>query len=97
MTSSPRFSDLLFHFLLPVWIFLVVHSWNISFATPVDDGEVYKYFGFGQHVCNVSLDTSVFKIAILVPFDPSLLDIAALPPQDQVDSSLTSFLFLIVF
>ncbi|VDN10388.1 unnamed protein product [Dibothriocephalus latus] len=43
----------------------------------------FQLLGLGSLNCALPLDQSVYKIAILVPFDPRLEDIFAAPPADQ--------------
>ncbi|KAM3173120.1 hypothetical protein ACTXT7_013118 [Hymenolepis weldensis] len=85
MSSSPRFLDLFIHILLTVLISSGYFR-CISFATPatsLSHSEIAQFYGLGKHVCNVPTDESVYRIAILAPFDPSLLDFSAAPPQDK--------------
>ncbi|VDL62259.1 unnamed protein product [Hymenolepis diminuta] len=101
MSSSPRFLDLFIYILLPVLI-SSGYFWCLFFATPATSlsrNEIAQFYGLGKHVCNVPTDESVYRIAILAPFDPSLLDFSASPPQDKnltlpFSSYLTNILFI---
>ncbi len=46
--------------------------------------DMAEFFGLGKHVCHVPMNDSVYRIAILVPFDPRLEDISAAAPSEQV-------------
>lgn len=53
-------------------------------ASPLTRSEIEEFFGLGRYICNLPVNESVYRIAILVPFDPSLADISSTPPQIKV-------------
>ncbi|VDM35606.1 unnamed protein product [Hydatigera taeniaeformis] len=52
-------------------------------AANLTQDEIAEFYGLGRHFCSVPTDESVYRIAILVPFDPTLEDISATAPQLQ--------------
>lgn len=72
-----------FSFLLNTFLLLFTSICRNSAANLTQD-EIAEFYGLGRHFCNLPIDESVYRIAILVPFDPTLEDISATAPQLQV-------------
>ncbi|CDS42160.1 hypothetical protein EmuJ_000986300 [Echinococcus multilocularis] len=67
---------------------------DISIAGGGEDDEIAEFYGLGRHFCDLPTDEAAYRIAILVPFDPTLGDISAAVPQLQVALSYLSRVIL---
>lgn len=74
-------------FLLTTLLFPSTFCEIINSKTISEPENLGLRFGLGKHVCSLPLDKSVYKIGILVPFDPRLENIHAAAPTDQVLSN----------
>uniref|UniRef100_A0A5K3FFW0 guanylate cyclase n=1 Tax=Mesocestoides corti TaxID=53468 RepID=A0A5K3FFW0_MESCO len=63
----------------------------VCLLAKLDESQLADLYGLGTHIANLSIDESVYRIAILVPFDPTLEDISAAPPPDQ-DTGVATYL-----
>ena len=72
-----NFSFLLLLFVEPLTYYRAVANLKVD--------EMKELHGLGRHVCGINTNESVYRIAILVPFDARLEDIFAAPPPNQVE------------